>query len=171
VSRDPFDVIRALRDEAILHDAKSVVKGSSLIPTLSMLGFSEKFRRACRSRIVLFEMILRSSTSASRRAALAARQLCGVESRQHYGSNAAGSTLRLTLGCLLADTLGLRLRRVGSKRRLTFGPEEEKRLSEWMAAKALVSWAEHRRPWDVEGRLIAELHPPLNVEANAAHSF
>src|SRR5262245_55522729 len=39
--------------------------------------------------------------------------------RYHYRGNAEGSTLRLTLGCLLAKELGLELRRVGSGRRLT----------------------------------------------------
>ena len=34
--------------------------------------------------------------------------------RYHYSGNAEGSTLRLTLGCLLAQTLGIELRRVGS---------------------------------------------------------
>ncbi|MFF8174696.1 GIY-YIG nuclease family protein [Streptomyces chartreusis] len=36
--------------------------------------------------------------------------------RHHYRGNAAGSTLRLTLGCLL----GLELRRVGGGKRMTF---------------------------------------------------
>lgn len=34
--------------------------------------------------------------------------------RQHYSLNAAGSTLRLTLGSLLAESIGIELRRVGS---------------------------------------------------------
>src|SRR5258708_2094309 len=33
--------------------------------------------------------------------------------RTHYGGNAAGSTLRRTLGCLLGDQLAIQLRRVG----------------------------------------------------------
>ncbi|WP_374120389.1 GIY-YIG nuclease family protein [Mesorhizobium onobrychidis] len=33
--------------------------------------------------------------------------------RTHYSGNAAGSTLRRTLGCLLAAELGIELRRVG----------------------------------------------------------
>ncbi|MET9440781.1 GIY-YIG nuclease family protein [Streptomyces sp. NPDC006610] len=41
--------------------------------------------------------------------------------RYHYRGNAAGSTLRLTLGCLL----GLELRRVGSGKRMTFGKAGE----------------------------------------------
>ena len=37
-----------------------------------------------------------------------------------YTGNAGGSTLRKTLGCLLADELGIQLRRVGSGTRMTF---------------------------------------------------
>jgi hypothetical protein len=53
--------------------------------------------------------------------------------RYHYRGNAEGSTLRLTLGCLLSSSLGLRLRRVGSGKRLTFA-DGEARLSESMSA-------------------------------------
>src|SRR4030095_10880191 len=51
--------------------------------------------------------------------------------RQHYASNASCSTLRHTLGCLLAERLGIELRRVGKSERLTFGAGEHK-LSDWM---------------------------------------
>src|ERR1700730_468950 len=34
--------------------------------------------------------------------------------RTHYFGNAAGSTLRRTLGCLLSDQLAIHMRRVGS---------------------------------------------------------
>jgi hypothetical protein len=47
--------------------------------------------------------------------------------RYHFRGNAAGSTLRLTLGSLLAAELGIELRRVGSGNRFTFsdgGPAE-----------------------------------------------
>src|SRR5262245_19519571 len=50
--------------------------------------------------------------------------------RYHMGGNAEGSTLRLTLGCLLASELGIALRRVGSGKRLTFADGEQK-LSAW----------------------------------------
>ncbi|MFF4790763.1 GIY-YIG nuclease family protein [Streptomyces sp. NPDC001276] len=56
--------------------------------------------------------------------------------RYHYRGSAAGSTLRLTLGCLL----GLELRRVGSGQRMTFGKAEEATLSQWMAENARVCW-------------------------------
>jgi len=39
----------------------------------------------------------------------------------HYTGNAEGSTLRLTLGCLLAERLDLELRRYGSGTRMHFG--------------------------------------------------
>ena len=46
-------------------------------------------------------------------------QSLGDRIRYHYRGNAEGSTLRLTLGCLLAEELGIQLRRVGSGKRLT----------------------------------------------------
>ena len=54
----------------------------------------------------------------------------------YYGGNAEGSTLRRTLGCLLAEQLGIELRRVGSGRRFTF-LRGEQALSGWMAQNAL----------------------------------
>jgi hypothetical protein len=56
--------------------------------------------------------------------------------RYHYSGNAEGSTLRLTLGCLLADHLGIELRRVGGGTRLTFSAGEAV-LSEWMVRTSL----------------------------------
>jgi hypothetical protein len=90
--------------------------------------------------------------------------------RQHYRGNASGSTLRLTLGCLLRERLGIRLCRTGAKDRLTFADGEQK-LSDWMAANASVCWVEHPRPWDIEERVITELRPPLNLAANRTHPF
>lgn len=83
--------------------------------------------------------------------------------RTHYAGNASGSTLRLTLGCLL----GLNLEQRGG--RLTFGADESV-LSSWMESNALVSWLVHPRPWEVEFSLLALVAPPLNIEGNT-HSF
>lgn len=55
--------------------------------------------------------------------------------KTHYTGNAAGSTLRLTLGCLVADEVGIELRRVGSGKRYTFHTGETL-LSKWMAENA-----------------------------------
>jgi GIY-YIG catalytic domain-containing protein len=50
----------------------------------------------------------------------ASRQDLRRRLRQHYALNAYGSTVRVTLGCLLAEQLGLQLRRAGSGTRLAF---------------------------------------------------
>jgi hypothetical protein len=88
----------------------------------------------------------------------------------HYAGNAEGSTLRKTLGCLLADELGIELRRVGSGRRRTFVRGEQV-LSDWMAEHAFVSIVEHPRPWELEDELIATLDVPLNLEGNSRNAF
>src|SRR5688572_1922400 len=57
--------------------------------------------------------------------------------RYHVLVNAEGSTLRLTLGCVLAADLGIELRRVGSGERFTFARGENV-LSDWIATNARV---------------------------------
>lgn len=89
---------------------------------------------------------------------------------QHFGGNAAGSTLRLTLGCLLADELGIELRRVGSGNRRTFQVGEPK-LTEWMKENALVSWVVHDEPWILEHELIESLDVPLNLQGNLRNAY
>lgn len=86
----------------------------------------------------------------------------------HYSGNASGSTLRLTMGSLLQDELGIRLQMVGG--RLTFGPGEAQ-LSRWMADHARVAWACDPAPWILEDHLIATLSLPLNLQGNAHHPF
>lgn len=91
--------------------------------------------------------------------------------RYHYAGNAAGSTLRLTLGCHLSDVLGLELRRVGSGARLTFTTPGEARLSDWMAQHARVAIFENETPWLIEPSVIATATPPLNIDHNGAHPY
>lgn len=91
--------------------------------------------------------------------------------RYHYRGNAEGSTLRLTLGCLLAPELGLELRRVGSGKRLTFGTGETK-LSAWMDAYAFVAWLPCPEPWKLEEQLLGSgISVPLNLDMNSSHTF
>ncbi|MFD9006992.1 GIY-YIG nuclease family protein [Streptomyces sp. NPDC059582] len=87
--------------------------------------------------------------------------------RNHYRGNAAGSTLRLTLGCLL----GLELRRVASGKKMTFGKVGEATLSVWMADNARVCWIEHDEPWVSESQLISQLDLPLNLDQNRRNAF
>lgn len=95
------------------------------------------------------------------------RQNLRTRVRYHFRGNAEGSTLRLSLGCLL----GLELRRVGSGRRMTFGKAGEKELTEWMAEHARVCWVPHDEPWTGESALIAQLDLPLNLDQNRRHAF
>ncbi len=90
--------------------------------------------------------------------------------RDHVQGPSEGSTLRLSLGCLLGAGLGLELRRVGSGRRMTFGTGE-RALSEWMARNALVTWTIHAQPWEVEERLIHAVSLPLNLQHSRQHPF
>jgi len=91
--------------------------------------------------------------------------------RYHYTGNAEGSTLRLTLGCHLAQTLGIELRRVGSGTRLTFTPSGEVALSEWMARHARVAVLAHSAPWELEPSLISAISVPLNIDHNSANPY
>jgi hypothetical protein len=90
--------------------------------------------------------------------------------RGHLRGNASGSTLRLSLGCLLAGELGIELRRVGRTQRLTFS-EGEAKLSTWLEQNALLAWVEVEEPWRFEEGLIRATSLPLNLELNAAHPF
>jgi hypothetical protein len=88
---------------------------------------------------------------------------------QHLNLNAEGSTLRLTLGVVLADTLGLELRRVGSGTRLTFHCGE-KRLNDWLDEHARVKVIGVDEPWLVEPHIIGDFTLPLNLDHND-HAF
>lgn len=105
-----------------------------------------------------------------RNGAAPSRQTLRTRVRYHYRGNAEGSTLRLTLGVLLADQLGLQLRRVGSGTRRTFSVGEQE-LSAWMADHARVSVVEHPTPWTLEEELIGSLDLPLNLDQNRHHGF
>lgn len=93
-----------------------------------------------------------------------------VRYHYHYHGNAEGSTLRLTLGCLLADELGIELRRVGSGKRMTFGLGEAV-LSEWLAENAFVTFHVCEKPWEVERELLGQVSLPLNLDQNRSHAF
>lgn len=90
--------------------------------------------------------------------------------RSHLRKDASQSTLRLTLGCLLADTLGLRLAPQVNGR-LTLGAEGEQRLSAWLDSHAAVVWVPREEPWQDEHGLIQHFKTPLNLQGNAAHPF
>ena len=98
------------------------------------------------------------------------RQNLRTRVRYHMRGNAEGSTLRLSLGCLLSARLGIELRRVGSGGRRTFA-RGEARLSAWLERSARVTWVVHPQPWAVEPALIATLVLALNLDQNGHSPF
>lgn len=90
--------------------------------------------------------------------------------RYHYRGNAEGSTLRMTLGVVLSESLGIELRRVGGGRRRTFS-EGELKLSAWMGENAFVCWLGDQEPWSLEEYLIARYDVPLNLDQNQRNRF
>ena len=89
----------------------------------------------------------------------------------HFRGNAEGSTLRLTLGALLAPLNDFPLRRVGSGNRMTLTHLGEQWLDGWMADNAKVCWVEHPQPWVLEDELLKSLSLPLNLQGNTHHPF
>ena len=86
----------------------------------------------------------------------------------HFSANAEGSTLRKTLGCLLADELGIRLQRVGRSVHFAGGEEQ---LNQWMRRHVSVAWLEASMPGSLEEHLIGTLELPLNLEGNERNVF
>jgi hypothetical protein len=91
--------------------------------------------------------------------------------RYHFTGNASGSTLRLTLGCLLSQKIGIELRRrSNSNSSLSFGSGEGV-LDEWMATNASVAWIATPAPWLLEDETIKILNLPLNISRNDSNAF
>jgi hypothetical protein len=165
VGLDSLDVIMLLQQPARLWTRSEVLERPSPIPTVSGIygwHFREPPAAGLDADRLLYVgiaprlMRTRSSTQQLRR-----------RIRYHFRGNAEGSTLRLTLGCLL----GLELRRVGSGTRMTFGPAGEAALSEWMSANARVCWHLCTAPWTIEANVIGLADLPLNLDRNRHHPF
>lgn len=90
--------------------------------------------------------------------------------KKHVNGNADVSTLRLSLGCLLSEHLGLQLRRIGSKNVMTFAGGERE-LSQWIAQNTFVAWTVTAAPWLIEKELLRSLSLPLNIAGNSRHPF
>lgn len=90
--------------------------------------------------------------------------------KTHYSGNAAGSTLRRTLGVLLSGESSFPLRRVGSGSRMTFTHPGEQWLDAWMERNAKVHWIAAEAPWELEDTLIGSIPLPLNIQGNS-HDF
>lgn len=87
----------------------------------------------------------------------------------HLGGTTGSSTFRLSLAALLMDTE--RFTPVARGKKFVLVPEENRRLTEWQLVNLAITWCEASEPWNIEGALIDELNPPLNVAENASHPF
>ena len=96
-----------------------------------------------------------------------------MESNPEEGKNrnASWSTLRKTLGVLLAYELKIELRLIKEDGRVWFGDKGEGRLLEWMSRNAGVAWIETPDPLSLERDLIEVLAVPLNIRKNTNHPF
>ena len=174
------DVLALLTDTATLHTRGEVIARPSPVPAgpgiyawfFDKIPDSRIDPQACLKRdgwTLLYVGI--APKPPPRSGARASQQGLRARIRQHYALNAEGSTLRLTLGCLLGEELGIELSRVGSGKRLTFTADGEAKLSRWMAAHAHVAWAETEQPWIWEEQAVVELDLPLNLQAKQHHPF
>src|SRR5690554_2858813 len=86
----------------------------------------------------------------------------------HMKGNASTSTLRLSLGCLLSESLGIELSQV--KKKFNFLLDESK-LSDWLEKNVKVTWVTHNEPWMIEEDVIFSLKPPLILRDNPGNPF
>jgi hypothetical protein len=91
--------------------------------------------------------------------------------RYHFNGNADGSTLRRSLGILLAKKSGFPLKKVGSGKKMTLTSKGEEWLDQWMQENAFVTWVENNKPWDLENELFHALSLPLNIQGNKHNPF
>lgn len=83
----------------------------------------------------------------------------------HATKNASQSTLRRTLGVLLAEELGLALGVHGGREH--YGPQGEALISRWLIENARVAWAVDHEPWEAEDELLAHTTLALNLDGRS----
>ena len=83
----------------------------------------------------------------------------------HATKDASRSTLRRTLGVLLADELGLTLGVHGGREH--YGTRGEALISRWLIENARVAWAVDPQPWNAEDELLADATRALNLDGRS----
>jgi hypothetical protein len=89
--------------------------------------------------------------------------------KNHLGGNTGSSTFRFALAALLMEALQLTPERTETK--YVLSSTQNRVLSTWQREHLRLSWAEHDRPWEIEGDVVAALSPPLNLAGNSSHPF
>jgi len=84
---------------------------------------------------------------------------------QHVYGNASQSTLRRTLGVLLAEPLNLTLALHNGPAH--YGTDGEARITRWMQENARVAWAVDPEPWVVEHELLGSAVLALNIDGRS----
>jgi hypothetical protein len=153
-----------------------VVSGSSPLPALS--GVYLWFFRSWPAGVPVGDCVVTDGArllyvgiSPDKRSKPNSRQNLRNRVRYHLTGNAEGSTLRRTLGVLLAAESGFPLRRVGSGRRMTLTHLGEQWLDNWLDENALIFWQPDPAPWLVEHQLLQLFSCPLNMQGNQHHPF
>jgi hypothetical protein len=116
-------------------------------------------------------VLLYAGISPDHRAKANSKQNLRSRLRHHLRGNAEGSTLRRTLGILLAEISGFPLRRVGSGKRMTLTHAGEQWLDHWLDQPAMLFWYEMVDPWLLEEEVIRSVACPLNIRNNDHHPF
>jgi hypothetical protein len=84
------------------------------------------------------------------------------------------STLRRSIGCLLAEELRVEFvvkrQSRGTRCHYGFDSQGEVALTNWIEENARVSWVEHTEPLILEAHLIKTLTIPMNIKSNS-HPF
>ncbi|MBQ7639413.1 MAG: hypothetical protein IJS91_00265 [Bacteroidales bacterium] len=86
--------------------------------------------------------------------------------KNHIGSHAGSSTLRLTLGCLFGYTLIPRDKKTPNNGHVRFSPDDERGLRSWMKENLIFHFLPNDAPKALESELIARFNPPLNLSEN-----
>ena len=86
--------------------------------------------------------------------------------RNHLGGNAGHSTLRLTLGCLFGYTFIPRDKKDPDNGHVRFNEDDERELTAWMKKNLIFHYLPCDTPKVVEGELIGQFNPPLNLSGN-----
>jgi len=106
-----------------------------------------------------------ASSSDTLRARVVSQHLLGA-------GHAEGSTLRRSVGCFLADRLGIHLQRKGTST-VWFNEDGEDILSQWLVLNTSVAWIVDEKPWEVETAMFQKHGKSLlfNIRDNPSNPF
>ena len=84
--------------------------------------------------------------------------------KNHIGSHAGSSTLRLTLGCLFGYTIIPRDKTAPNNGHVRFNTDDERELRAWMKKNLVFHFLPNDAPKELESELIEQFNPPLNLD-------